>query len=57
MLPATRDIECCHPDRDPLFWELVANRRGPAEGDYRVPDGPGFGLELDPAAIERYRVT
>jgi D-galactarolactone cycloisomerase len=56
-IPHGTYVECFHPDRDPLFWELIANRRGPTDGLYRVPDGPGFGLELDPAAIERYRVA
>jgi D-galactarolactone cycloisomerase len=56
-IPHGTYVECFHPDRDPLFWELIANRRGPTDGLYRMPDGPGFGLELDPAAIERYRVA
>ncbi len=55
-LPHGTYVECFHPNRDPLFWELIANRRGPTDGLYRVPDGPGFGLELDEAAIQRYRV-
>ena len=56
-IPHGTYVECFHPDRDPLFWELIANRRGPTAGLYRVPDGPGFGLELDPAAIKRYGLT
>jgi L-alanine-DL-glutamate epimerase-like enolase superfamily enzyme len=54
-IPHGTYVECFHPDRDPLFWELIANRPEPRAGLYAIPDGPGFGLELDPATIERYR--
>ncbi len=50
-------VECFHPDRDPVFWNLFANRPEIKEGLYRVPDRPGFGLELDPAFIRRYTVS
>jgi D-galactarolactone cycloisomerase len=49
-------VECFHPDRDPLFWNLIANRPPITDGVYPIPDGPGFGLVLDEAYIERYRV-
>lgn len=49
-------LETFHPDRDPLFYTLVANRSPFRNGTYRVPDGPGFGLELDQAVIAKYRV-
>ncbi len=49
-------VECFHPDRDPVFWNLIANRSEPRAGRYRVPGGPGWGIELDAAYIERYRV-
>lgn len=48
-------VECFHPDREPLFWELIANRPALKNGMYRIPDGPGWGLELDADVIERYR--
>lgn len=49
-------VECFHPDRDPVFWNLIANRPPIHDGRYPVPDGPGWGLELDAGYIERYRV-
>ena len=48
-------LECFHPGRDPVFWNLIANRPEPRDGRYAVPTGPGWGLELDEAYIERYR--
>ena len=49
-------LETFHPDRDPLFYQLVANRAPFVDGYYAVPQGPGFGLELDEGVIAKYRV-
>ncbi len=49
-------LEWFHPDRDPLYYELVANRPRLEGGHVSVPEGPGWGLELDRATIERYRI-
>lgn len=49
-------IECFHPARDPFWWNLIANRPSPVAGILSLPDGPGFGWEMDPAYIERHRV-
>jgi D-galactarolactone cycloisomerase len=49
-------METFHPDRDPLFYQLVANRAPFAGGYYAVPQGRGFGLELDAGVIAKYRV-
>lgn len=49
-------VECFHPDRDPLFWHLIANRPDPVDGYYQVPDGPGWGVEIDWDFVERYRI-
>lgn len=48
--------EVFHPTRDPLFWDLIANRSPIRDGMYSLPTGPGWGLELDAAYIEKYRV-
>lgn len=50
-------VECFDEDRDPVFWGLFANRPALRDGLYRLPEGPGFGLELDEAFIARYRVA
>jgi D-galactarolactone cycloisomerase len=55
-IPNGTYLESFHPDRDPMFYRLVANRSPLRNGYYDVPSGPGFGLELDAAAIEKYRV-
>ena len=37
-------METFHPDRDPLFYALVANRSKFDNGYYAVPQGPVSGL-------------
>jgi D-galactarolactone cycloisomerase len=42
---------------NPLREELAGTPFTPdADGRLAVPDGPGLGVEIDPAALERYRV-
>ena len=53
-IPHGTYVECFHPERDPLFWELIANRPTIRNGVYPVPQGPGFGLVLDESTIRRY---
>jgi D-arabinonate dehydratase len=48
-------LECFHPDRDPIFWNLIANRGGPRDGRYELTEAPGLGLELDEDFIARWR--
>ena len=48
-------VEVFHPTRDPLFWDLIANRPPIVDGMYTVPPGPGWGLELDWDYVEHYR--
>jgi L-alanine-DL-glutamate epimerase-like enolase superfamily enzyme len=50
-------VECFHPDRDPIWWNLPANRPELKDGLLELPTAPGFGWELDLDFIERYRVT
>lgn len=54
-IPHGTYLETFDPDRDPIFWNMIANRAPFADGHYPVPDGPGFGLELDWDYINRYR--
>jgi len=39
--------ECFDEDRDPFFWRLTDMSTRIAGGRYRLPDRPGFGIELD----------
>jgi D-galactarolactone cycloisomerase len=48
-------LEVFHPDRDPIWWGMIANRPKLVDGVMQLPGGPGLGWELDEAFIERYR--
>jgi D-arabinonate dehydratase len=51
-------IECfADPERDPLWQRLWANRPPIVNGMMAVSSAPGFGLELDPAMIAKYRIA
>ncbi len=50
-------MEVFHPDRDPLFYCLVKDRNPFDNGMYKVPVGPGWGLNLDESIIKKYRVN
>lgn len=56
-IPHGTYMETFDPDRDPIFWNMIANRRDFVAGQYLVPDGPGLGLELDWDYINRFRST
>lgn len=49
-------LEAFHPDRDPLFYTLLENRSPFDEGTYTLPEGAGFGLQLDKSVIKKCRV-
>ena len=48
--------ECFHPDRDPIWWNLVANRPRLVDGYFELSEAPGLGWELDLDYIERHRL-
>jgi D-galactarolactone cycloisomerase len=48
-------LEVFHPDRDPIWWQMVLNRPELRDGTMAVPKGPGLGWELDEAFIQRHR--
>jgi D-galactarolactone cycloisomerase len=50
-------LEVFHPDRDPIWWRLIANRPELVDGRLALPTGPGLGWELDRDFIEHYRVA
>ena len=55
-IPHGTVVECFHPDRDPIWWNLVANRPALVEGLLELPETPGLGWELDVDYIEAHRV-
>jgi L-alanine-DL-glutamate epimerase-like enolase superfamily enzyme len=50
-------VEVFHPDRDPIWWNLIVNRPHLVDGCIDLPSGPGFGWELDQDYIDRYTVA
>jgi D-galactarolactone cycloisomerase len=48
-------VEAFAPERDPIYWEMLANRPTIVDGKISLPSGPGFGWELDQRFVERYR--
>ena len=51
-------VECfADPARDPLWPHLLPDAPRPREGMLAVPDRPGFGITLDPAAVAKYRIA
>jgi D-galactarolactone cycloisomerase len=49
-------VEAFSPARDPIFWQMLANRPALVDGEFPLSERPGLGWELDEAFIERYRV-
>ncbi len=49
-------VEAFTPQRDPIYWEMVTNRKPLEDGRLVLPQEPGLGWELDPEFIERFRV-
>jgi L-alanine-DL-glutamate epimerase-like enolase superfamily enzyme len=49
-------LEVFHPDRDPIWWRMIANRPELVEGKLLLPTGPGLGWELDREFVQRYRL-
>ena len=50
-------VECFHPDRDPIWWNLPANRPALRDGQLELGSAPGLGWELDLDFVERFRVS
>jgi L-alanine-DL-glutamate epimerase-like enolase superfamily enzyme len=55
-IPHGMFVECFHPDRDPIWWNLIANRPPLVDGRIQLSERPGLGWELDADFIEAYRV-
>ncbi len=48
--------ECFHPERDPFWWNLIANRPPLEDGELVLSDRPGLGWDLDWDYVEQHRV-
>jgi L-alanine-DL-glutamate epimerase-like enolase superfamily enzyme len=55
-IPHGTYAECFHPDRDPFWWNLVANRPELRDGELCLPDTPGLGWQLDWDYVARHRL-
>jgi L-alanine-DL-glutamate epimerase-like enolase superfamily enzyme len=53
--PHSTYVEAFHQERDPIFWQMLANRPELKDGLFTLPSGPGLGWELDADFIEMYR--
>jgi D-galactarolactone cycloisomerase len=49
-------VEIFDEARDPIWWNLIANRPKLEDGTFGLPDGAGFGWQLDEDYIEHHRV-
>ncbi|MGI9524895.1 MAG: mandelate racemase/muconate lactonizing enzyme family protein [Hyphomicrobiaceae bacterium] len=57
-IPHGRYIECFgDPDRDPIWHGMWTNRPPVKDGKMTVPKAAGFGIELDPDMIARFRIA
>jgi D-galactarolactone cycloisomerase len=50
-------VECFHPDRDPFWWNLVANRPPLVNGHLVLSEQPGLGWDIDWDYVERHQVV
>jgi D-galactarolactone cycloisomerase len=55
-IPNTSYVECFHKQRDPIFWHIQTQAPNIKDGIYTISDRPGFGIQLDPDYVARYRV-
>ena len=55
-IPHGSFLEIFEPDRDPIWWNLVANRPEIVSGTIELPSAPGLGWELDGDYIEAHRI-
>jgi D-galactarolactone cycloisomerase len=56
-VPNGEFVDTFHPDRDPIWHGLVANRPKISGGTIALPQRPGLGWELDEDFIARWRVS
>jgi L-alanine-DL-glutamate epimerase-like enolase superfamily enzyme len=56
-IPHGTFAECFEPDRDPIWWNLIANRPALRDGHLELSDRPGLGWDLDEEFLEAHRVA
>lgn len=56
-IPNGTYLEYFHPQRDPIWHNLIANRPELSEGRVKLPTGPGLGWVLDEDYIKSYRIA
>jgi muconate cycloisomerase len=58
VVPVSTPAEAQHGQLAGIYYrdDLIAAPFAFADGAIAVPDGPGWGIDVDPAKIERYRV-
>jgi len=56
-IPHGTYVEYFHPDRDPIWHNLLANRPQLKDGHIQLNDNPGLGWELDRDYIKKYRIS
>jgi L-alanine-DL-glutamate epimerase-like enolase superfamily enzyme len=55
-IPHGTFAECFEPDRDPIWWNLIANRPPLEDGHLTLSDAPGLGWVLDQDYIDHHRL-
>jgi L-alanine-DL-glutamate epimerase-like enolase superfamily enzyme len=53
-IPHGTFVEVFDPERDPIWWNLVANRPALDGGRMRLGDRPGLGWDLDTDYVSEY---
>ena len=56
-IPHGTYVEYFHPDRDPIWHNLIANRPPLKNGNITLTDAPGLGWELDQDYANKYRIN
>jgi len=55
-IPHGTFVEFFHPQRDPIWHNLIANAPALKDGKMQLSDRPGLGWELDEDYISKYRI-
>jgi len=56
-IPHGTYLEYFHPQRDPIWHNLIVNRPTLVDGRIELPTAPGLGWDLDADYIDRYRIN